>query len=916
MIYDYDKEKNKKKLMRTVILVLSAIALLMVVGLFYGVFVEYLEIKEIGEQFTSVFWINFRVKIIAQLLSFCFVFAIFFTSTLLIRKYVFAKISVPDIFKKLTPIILLAFIISFFASGFIRETVYTRYLMFANSTMFGQTDPIFNQDIGYYLFQRPFLVALVDSISGVWLFNAFYVAILYAVLYASINFGSLENILREKGIVLHNVINIVAFLVIKAVTYKFRAEDLLYSTFGQVVGAGYTDVAVWLRYFRVAPFLLALIVVATLVFLFKGKIKWALLSIAAFPAIWILVNIASAGVQNFVVSPNEISLERPYLQHNIDYTRQAYNLHNIIEKEFAVGNTLTLEDIEGNAGTIDNIRITDYPATLTVINQLQGIRNYYRFADTDILAYEIDGKPTAVFTGVRELNKQGLDSSAQTYINMRFRFTHGFGVVMNPVSQVTREGHPVFLIRDIPSESVAGAPEVTQPRIYFGELTNDYVIVNTTEDEFDYSDGQQEADYRYTGPAGIELSFMQRLIFAIKQGDYRMMIARQITPESKLLLNRNVLERVQKVAPFLYYDHDPYIVINEEGRLKWVVDVYTASSFYPYSQSVGNINYIRNPAKAVVDAYDGTVDFYITDPTEPIISVYSDIYPKLFNDEPLPADIARHIRYPETIFNIQAEVLKRYHVTNSTTFYNRNDYWEVAKEKYAGRIKDVEPYYSLMQLPETDIQQEELVLMLPYTLRGRENMVSWLAARSDYDNYGEMILYRFPRGINVYGTMQIENRIDSNTDISREMSLWDTGGSSVIRGNVLVIPIKDSILYVEPVYITGGTEASLPEMKRVVVAYKDQIVMEPTIEEAFARLFGTPMPERPDMEIIEGAQTIQALVSQALKSFTQMKSASQAGEWEDFGRALNSLEKLLEQLEQEQIEDMVEEIEQEIENIS
>lgn len=897
MIYDYYKEKSKKKYMRTLIIILSAISLLLIAGLLFGILTEYLEVKEIGKEYTDVFWINFNIKIVAQVTSFIVVFLIFLTTTLMIRSNILAKDSKLEFLRKTAPIVLFSFIISFFASSFIRETVYSRYLMFANSLPFGQTDPIFNQDIGYYIFQRPFLVSLVDSISGVWLFQAIYTLILYGTLYIMKGHRTLSEIVHEKRIVLHNLINVVVFFLIKAATYKFKAEDILYSTIGEVLGAGYTDIQVWLKYYRVAPILLGIIVLATIVLLFRGKIKSALLAITAFPAAWVIALLISGIVQALIVSPNEVVVEKPYLKHNIEFTRQAYHLNNIIGKSFPVQNDLTPEDIAENAATINNIRITDFPATLTVLNQLQGIRNYYRFTDTDIATYNINGRPTAVFVGVREIDKGNLPPETLTYINTRFRFTHGFGVVMNPVNRITQEGHPVFTIRDIPPKSLEGAPVVTQPRVYFGELTNDYVIVNSQLKELDYSEGQEDVEFSYNGKAGIKLGLLNRLIFAINNADFRMLISGYITPESKILLNRNVVQRVEKVAPFFDYDNDPYIVITDEGKLKWVVDIYTTSRFYPYSQPTGNYNYIRNPAKAIVDAYDGTVEFYITDSTDPIINVYKKIYPMLFNDKGLPQDIAAHIRYPELLFKIQARVFEKYHVTNPMSFYNRNDYWDISKEQYRGQPRDVEPYYNLMELPGIE-GEEELALMIPYTLKNKENMVAWLAVRSTQENYGQMILYQFPKGINVYGTMQIENRIDSDPNISREMTLWGTGGSAVIRGNLLVIPIDDSILYVEPVYITADNETSLPEMKRVIVAYRDQIVMEPTLERALDVLFGEVRPDVPDT--VPGEDT-KDIVERAIKAFEDMKASSQKGDWESFGRELKRLEELMQRLDQEKV---------------
>ncbi|WP_094546589.1 UPF0182 family protein [Petroclostridium xylanilyticum] len=897
MIYDYYKEQNKRNYIRRLVVILTLVSLFMVLGLFFSIFTEYIQIYEIGKRFTSVFWINFNVKLVVQLSSFLIVFFIFFISTIIIRANMLARDPSHEILKRIMPILLLSFIISFVASTFIRDTVYNRFLLFANALPFNKTDPIFNQDIGYYIFQRPFLISLVESILGVWIFQTLYTFILYIIFYSGIGFRSTSDIIHEKGIVLHNLINIIVLFLIKASTYRFESESILYSTIGEVVGAGYTDINVWLRYYRIAPILLIAIVITTIILLFRAKIKYSILTIAIFPVAWIIVLFIAGMVQTLIVSPNEVAVEQPYLKHNIDYTRAAYNLENIIEKEFPLKNDLTMQDIAQNRVTIDNIRITDFPATLTVLNQLQGIRNYYRFTDTDIATYNINGSPTAVFIGARELYKENLDESAKTYINKKFRFTHGFGVVMNPINKITEQGHPDFIIKNIPPKSADGVPQVAQPRIYFGELTNDYVIVNAkNQKELDYSEGQDDVEFVYDGKAGIKLNFINRMIFSLKYGDLRMLVSGYITPESKILLNRNILKRVQRVAPFLEYDDDPYIVITEDGKLKWIIDIYTTSNYYPYSQPIGNINYIRNSAKAVVDAYDGTVEFYITDRSDPIINVYNNIYPDLFNKDKLPEDMAQHIRYPEQLFKIQAQIFRKYHMTNPVAFYNKADLWEISQEKYRGQSKNVDPYYNLMKLPDISTR-EELILMIPYTLVKKENMVSWLAVRSEGDSYGQMVLYKFPKGINVYGTMQIENRIDSNPDISRELSLWDQGGSSVIRGNLLVIPINNSLLYVEPIYITAANESSLPEVKRIVVAYGDQIVMEPTLERALNVLFGGAQPVVPSK-----GESVKDIIEKALKTFQDVKAYTRENDWENFGKAFKQLDDIMDILQERKTE--------------
>ena len=512
----------------------------------------------------------------------------------------------------------------------------------------------------------------------------------------------------------------------------------------------------------------------------------------------------------------------------------------------------------------------------------------------------------------REMYKENLDASAQNYNNIKFRFTHGYGVVMNPLNQVSGEGQPLYYIKDIPPKVIEGAPEITEPRIYFGESTNDYVFTNAKQKEFDYFEDNKDVEYEYQGSAGVKLNLLNRIIYSVKNGDWKMLISDLITSDTKILINRNVTERAKVAAPFLTYDNDPYMLINDDGRLIWVIDAYTTSDSYPYAQRYGNINYIRNSVKVTIDAYSGEMKFYVIDETDPLIQSYQKIYPKLFEQEPLPADISEHVKYPEFIFKIQAEMYKKYHVDSPEQFYSKNDMWEIAKEKYSetSEIMNVEPYYNLMQLTEVGGTEEELVLMLPYTLVNRDNMVSWLAARSDGENYGKLVIYKFPKDKSIYGPLQIENRIDNDPNISQDLTLWRQGGSTVIRGNLLTIPVGDSLLYVEPVYITSQNAASLPEIKRIVVAYDDKVVMEPTLTEGLNKIFGSNvMPETPQAPAEPGQsgteQTPQQpsagnLNQQLIDAYAKVQQYQKAGDWENFGKAMSELEKIIGQISQQQ----------------
>ena len=582
-------------------------------------------------------------------------------------------------------------------------------------------------------------------------------------------------------------------------------------------------------------------------------------------------------------------------------TKDAFGLKDIKEVQFDFNKPLTDEIIASNQNELLNTRITDFSSSLTAYNQLQYFRKYYTFNDIDVVPYEIDGELTGVFMSAREMNKDNMEESARSYTNEKFRYTHGFGVAASPFNKVTPDGQPSFVISDIPSKSENGMPELTQPRIYYGESTNDYVIVGSKNKELDYSEGYTDIEYTYEGDSGVKLGFFKKLLFSLYYGDYKMFFSGNIDSESKILINRNVLERVKMVAPFFSYENDPCIVVDDNGEIKWVIDGFTTSDRYPYAQSYEGVNYIRNSVKVIVDAYTGNLKFYIIDPDDPVVNTYKKIYPSLFTDEPIPESLAGHLTVPESYFKVQSEVYQRYHISDAGQFYDQSDVWRVSTEKYHDNEITVEPYFNMFTVEgETE---PELVLTIPYVLGDKYNMVGILMMRSDKEHYGELVLYRIPKSDTVYGPMQIENKIDNDPDISREMTLWGQGGSTVIRGNLLVIPFENSIFYVEPVYITSQNNASLPEAKRIIVAYKDEVAMEPTLEEAIAKVLKTSdgiagdvltentEPETQDPESIPetpDASEATDKIQNVLDAYEALKS-----EWDKMGEELNELEKVI-----------------------
>jgi uncharacterized membrane protein (UPF0182 family) len=558
---------------------------------------------------------------------------------------------------------------------------------------------------------------------------------------------------------------------------------------------------------------------------------------------------------------------------------------NLTQKEYPLDYNLTAKDITQSSGIVDNIRITDYDQNIRTLNQIQNIRNYYTFKNSDISTYTINGVKTACYVSAREINTSNLQNNGQNYTNLRFKYTHGLGVVMNPVSKITSEGQPATVIKDIPTRSIDGAPVITEPRIYYGENTTEYVIVGTKSGEVDDITGD---GYKYSGLSGIDLSFWNRLLFSFRKADFNMLISGEINSGSRLLINRQVVERVKKALPFLKIDADPSLVVADNGKLYWSIDAYTTTSAYPYAEYTNHYNYIRNSVKIIVDAYNGTVSAYVIDSTDPIIQSYAKMYPNVFSQEPLPSEIVNHIRYPEELFTVQSNILAKYHVADALSFYQRDDLWAIANKKGTdGKPTAVKPYYSLVQL-ENDV---ELVAMVPYTLSGKENLSGWLAVRCEQVNYGKMVLYTFPQGQNVYGTFQIENKIETDPAISRDLTLWGQGGSNVVRGNIIVVPIKHSLLYVEPVYITAG-EKGISEVKGVVVSYNDQVVMGDNLDAALSELFGTKHTDEEQENT--GLKSAIARISQLYRDY---EKANGAADWAAAGTILAEIKKMITTLE-------------------
>ncbi|MBE7048570.1 MAG: hypothetical protein E7393_04275 [Ruminococcaceae bacterium] len=899
-------KKGKVKAWGIVVIIVALLAF--VLSPLYHMLMEYWQIEEIGSAYTSLYITNLTARAITQSVGFILIFLILLVNVFIVKKIGIEPNFSARFLQKKWPYVLLCLIFALSLSNLAGGNLYQKFLLATNGQKFNTIDPLFGQDVGYYMFLRPFLISLVNGGKSLLLLLMVIAMAVYLIIFIKNGHKSLrEIVVGESEAVIHVVSLAILYFLLSMFTYKFSAENLLFSTFGaqnEIFGAGYVEANIWRHYYTFAPFVVGVSIALVVLFLYRKKYWLSLLSLGVLPVFFLVMSVVTSATDSFIVSPNERNLQSTYIAHNIEATRHAFGLDAVSETEFVPQYNLSQEVIGEDDTWLAGTRIADFGSTLTAYNQLQFLRKYYSFYDVDVAPYELDGKQNVVFLAAREMNKENLDSSAKSYANQIFRYTHGFGAVASPVNRVTEEGQPEFLIRDIPPVSTGGMPTITQPRIYYGELTNDYVIVGAGNKELDYSEGLEDIEFTYDGDSGVTLNFFKRLMFAWHYKDYRMLFSGNIDGESRLLLNRNVLDRVGMVAPFISLDDDPYLVISDDGNLYWIVNGYTTSSHYPYAQPYDGINYIRNSVTAVVSAYTGDVALYLTDPTDPIACAYRNIYPKLFAGETLPDGIANHIRVPEALFNVQSHVYQQYHVQDAGQFYDRADVWDIATEKYQDNEIPMAPYYNIMEIDGAD----EMVLMRPFVIQGKYNMVSLLVQRNAPDHYGELILFRFPKNETVYGPMQIENRIDNDPDISREMTLWGQGGSSVIRGNLLVVPFRNSLLYVEPVYITSHNNASLPELKRIVVSYGERIAMEPTLEGALRSVFAAEQDgsngntENPETSPLtnQEVQGLEAAVDRLLEAYDRLQESTRMQDWRAMGENMDELEEKMEALREQQ----------------
>ena len=936
------KESRKQRSAAVIILILVLAFSILMLGVNF--FTDWIWFKEMG--YVNVFFKQLTTELKVGIPMFLIVAVIVNIYLKRLKKGYFNKIvsdEITDMTKLNRYTNIISIVFALIASVYTVINLWFQILQFANSTDFNIKDPLFNMDVSFYIFKLDFLKQLNEMLIGL-VFLTVAVTIIYYMILLVVHSPNVlkheetyENPYEENpysgngnnpfskmfggrtkttlddgnfkellGIASGQLTFLgVVFFLMLALHFFLKQFDLLNTHTGVVHGAGFTDVHVTLWVYR-ALIVLALAGAFTVVHhIHKRQFK----KILTIPVIMIIIGVvgtvAGFAVQ-YVVSTDEINKEAPYLERNIAFTQKAYQLDDVSVKSFAADNKLTGSDVKANSETINNIRINDYTPVKTFYTQTQSIRKYYKFNDVDVDRYMDNGKYTQTYLSTLEIDDTKLQD---TWLNRHLKFTHGYGVTLSRVDIVTDNGQPDVMIKNIPPESEIDEIDITRPEVYFGELSNDYIIVNAGEDEFDYPEGDTNKYTQYKGNAGIKLSLPNRILFALREQNMKLLVSSNINSNSKIIINRNVMERVKKIMPHLSYENDPYAVI-ADGKIYWMVDAYTTSTNYPYSEPFGEKqrgvktpNYIRNSVKAVVDAYNGDVNFYVVDENDPIAKTYQKIYPNLFKSaDKMPEGLKSHIRYPNALFAVQAQVYSRYHMDDVKVFYLDEDAWDIADQMYGTEKQKMLPNYYIVKLPGEE--KAEFINSIPFTPKSKQNMTGLMVARNDGEHYGDLVLYSFPKNKTVYGPMQIEAQIDQKPEISSDFTLWSSAGSKYSRGNLFVIPIESSLLYVEPVYLEAANSA-IPEVKRVIVAYDNKIAYEPTLEEALNEIFGN---ETGDEVVDQGDTSSSAdkkpekmsqkdLIKKASEAFKAAQNALQNDNWTEYGKQMDIVQKNLEKLE-------------------
>jgi len=897
--------------------------------------------------YSAVYWYMFKLKVA--------LFAIFFVVTVLVLRgsfWVIERTFSSIAFDRRTIVVNqqpvnfspsrvlrpLAWIVSVLAGlvfGLGMRDAWRSFALYFHGSPGDSPDAIFNKPLGFYLFTLPVYEAF-----STWLLYLSIIILIGATAYALLavtqqGLSKAGDIARARKTSLTAVSCALAvFLVILAWRFLLSRYPYLWDDHQTFSGVTYVEANYLLPGLRWVAIALILAAVISLVNAFAMRKVRVLIVAVAIPLVVFVIGtvLVPAYVTNFIVKPNELGRESPYIEHNITSTRRAFGIDLIEQRNFDADSSIEAFDIQHNRATLDNIRLWDWHALQDTLKQIQAIRTYYDFPDVDVDRYQTGGQGRQVMIAARELNDAKLPESSRNWINEKLIYTHGYGVTMNTANGFTPEGMPRFILSNMPIESAGPEIKVSRPQIYFGQETNTDVYVKTKQKEFDFPQGESNTYTSYEGSGGIQIGGgMRRLLLAWALGDLsKLPFSDDVTSESRVMIHRNIREIVDGIAPFLIYDHDPYIVVGNDGGLYWMIDAFTESSNYPYSthHKVDNneINYIRNSVKVVIDAYNGSIHFYVFDQQDPLINAYRAIFPTLFQDaSQMPADLHAHVRYPETLVRAQGEVFSLYHTQNTKVFFQREDVWSVAQQVVLDdqdkkQVQPLDPYYVLMQLP-GEQQKSEFALILPFTPASRNNMIGWMAGRSDGDHYGKLLVYDFPKSRLIDGPLQIEARIDQNAQLSGQFSLWNQQGSRVVRGHLLVIPIGKSLLYVEPIYLRAES-SPMPELRLVVLATQERLAYGASFEEALKNLFGEVAPATADQKTEQkgeqkgeqvkpkpgasptpstspqttGAPNVQQLINRAIQEFEEYQRLTAEGKLAEAGRKLEDHKRTLEEL--------------------
>ena len=886
--------KIKHKWLWILLLVVAAIGM----AGFYCVnlYLNALNITEIGENFISVYLKDIKITLLFYFAAFILSMLLFSITSVIIKRNLLKWEETAVFLKTKTGFLSLNGVMALFAATTLNGDIAKLALTAFNPTWFVHADPIFGKNIGYYVFQRPFFIAISQWTFSLFLTLLIYILVIYFIFYVRNGAGGIKEVIKQKPLINHCIVVILFIYALIGITSRLAAENLLLMNSLTETSGGFTDITVWSKYYKLLPFIMCVIVVVTIVFLLNKRTKHSLYTMLAYPAILVLVAIYALGIQTFYVNPNKATIERPYIKHRIENTIRAYNLSNVNETTYILNGKINDQTITDNLGLIENIIVTDEENSLYMLNSFASNSKVHYYKDADLVPTINGNNISARYTSAKELFIDSSNKTLNEYNNRKMRYTHGYGMGVLPAS--------------LKESSVNMLPQITgqQFRIYFGEtekdFKEDYKITGTNIGEYDTTDLSEEKIFSYDGPAGINLNFTNRLLYAFRYGDPAILLSGNITDSSKILFNRNVVERARLAIPFLTYDEDPYLVETSTGSLVWILDAYTATNNFPYAVKLYDLdkdfgtNYVRNSVKVTVDAYTGKVSAYIIDWDDPIIRTLSSIYPEVFTTGSLPAEIKSHLKYPQKLFEMQSSIFKTYHDTNPSTFYTNDSAWEYAMTKSGenSSVKSLTPYYQIL---DSD-GKKELVLIAPFTPAGEsDNLTALLTVSSDINNYGDLTLYTFPRRSRVFGIMQTENRIEANEAISKEIEMLSAEGT-VVYGPMKALPIMDTICYIKPIYVKSDSL----HLKKVVLACGENAVIDSNLPAAFRRLaalnpktdYNYFMPEPPEETEEFISEEYNDLILTALNKYSEAKQFSSEGDWVNYGKTMEEFENLLDEI--------------------